>query len=95
MKHTETLVEAILTGTNVKFDSEVLASKIESKTDFVSTLAEMESTVFLAEQGFKVTLEPMAPKKGPDLRADWEEVPYFVEIRTVGFSFVADSSRDL
>jgi hypothetical protein len=86
LKYTETLVKGILTGKNITFDSEVLASKLKSKTDFVSTLAEMESASFLAEQGFKVTLEPMAPKKGPDLRADWEEVPYFVEVRTVGFS---------
>jgi len=46
----------------------------------------MESAVFLAEQGFTVTFEPTAPLKGPDLRADWEGVPYFVEIRTIGRS---------
>jgi hypothetical protein len=86
VKYTEELVKGLLTGKNIKANPEVLAHKLKSKTGFVSTLAEMESTVFLAEQGFKVTLEPTAPKKGPDLRADWEDVPYFVEIRTVGFS---------
>jgi len=40
----------------------------------------------LAEHGFAVILEPMAPQRGPDLRADWEGIPYFIEIRTVGFS---------
>jgi len=84
--YTEGLVKAILTNENIKFDTEVLAKKLKSKTDFVSTLAEMESATFLAQQGFKVTLEPTAPRKGPDIRADWEGVPYFVEIRTVGFS---------
>jgi hypothetical protein len=84
--YTEGLVKAILTNENIKFDTEVLAKKLKSKTDFVSTLAEMESTTFLAQQGFKVTLEPTAPRKGPDIRADWEGAPYFVEIRTVGFS---------
>lgn len=86
LTHTESLAGDILSGKGVKFNSEVLANKIKSKTDFVSTLAEMESAVFLAKQGFKVTLEPLAPAKGPDIQADWEGTPHFVEIRTVGFS---------
>src|SRR6266513_2963427 len=85
-KYTERLVKTILTSKNIKFDSEVLAKKLRSKSDFVSTLAEMESATFLAQQGFTVTLEPSAPQKGPDIRADWQGVPYFVEVRTIGFS---------
>src|SRR6266700_1105364 len=84
--YTEGLVKAILTSENIKFDSKVLADKLKSVKGFVPTLAEMESVTFLAARGFTVTLEPTAPEKGPDLRADWEGVPYFVEIRTVGFS---------
>jgi hypothetical protein len=86
MEYTERLVENLLTSKNIKFDSEVLAKKLKSKSDFVSTLAEMEYAAFLAQQAFTVTLEPTAPLKGPDIRADCEGVPYFVEIRTVGFS---------
>jgi hypothetical protein len=84
--YTEGLVKAILTSDKVKLDSKVLADKLKSVKGFVPTLAEMESATFLAAQGFTVTLEPTAPEKGPDLRADWEGVPYFVEVRTVGFS---------
>ena len=76
----------MLLSKNISFDSEGLANKLKSRNDFVSTLAEMESAIFLANQGFAVTFEPHFPEKGPDLRADWEGVPYFVEVRTVGFS---------
>jgi hypothetical protein len=86
VKYIEELVKVILTSGNIKFIPEALANKLKSESDFVSTLAEMESATFLAQRGFTVTLEPMAPRKGPDLRADWEGIPYFVEIRTVGFS---------
>ncbi len=86
VKYTERLTRAILTNKNISLDSEGLAKKLRSRTDCVSTLAEMESAIFLAEKGFAVTLEPTAPLKGPDLRADWHGVPYFVEVRTVGFS---------
>jgi hypothetical protein len=89
--HTEGLVKAILTSRNIVLKPEVLSTKLKSETDFVSTLAEMETTVFLADQGFAVTVEPSAPQKGPDIRADWQGVPYFVEVRTVGFS--KDESR--
>jgi hypothetical protein len=68
LRHTEELVKEILTNSRIKFDPQVLADKI--KDPFISTLAEMESAVFLAQQGFAVTLEPTAPKKGPDIRAD-------------------------
>lgn len=53
------------------------------KADYVSTLVEMEAAVLLLEQGFSVVLEPTYPEKGPDLRADWEETPYFIEVKTV------------
>jgi hypothetical protein len=79
LKYTEGLTRAILTNKNISLDSEGLAKKLRSRTDCVSTLAEMESAIFLAEKGFAVTLEPTAPLKGPDLRADWDGVPYFVE----------------
>jgi hypothetical protein len=83
--YTESLVEGVLSSKQISFDAGVLANKLKSP-DIVSTLAEMESGVFLAQQGFTVTLEPTAPLKGPDLRADWEGIPYFVEIRTIGRS---------
>lgn len=86
VKYTEELVAIILTSKNIKFNREVLANKLRSNADFVSTLAETESAVFLAQQGLAVTLEPMAPQKGPDLCAECDGVPYFIEVRTVGFS---------
>lgn len=84
VRYTEELVKVFFTSESIRFVPEVLADKIKEQYD--STLAEIESTVFLAQQGFAVTLEPTAPKKGPDIRADWGGIPYFVEIRTVGFS---------
>lgn len=84
LKHTEELVKNLLTNPKVKFDAEVLADKI--KDPFISTLAEIESAAFLARQGFGIVLEPNAPKRGPDIRADWESVSYFVEVRAAGFS---------
>jgi hypothetical protein len=83
--YTEGLVQAVLSNKQISFDASVLTNKLKSP-DIVSTLAEMETAVFLAEQRFTVTFEPTAPSKGPDLRADWEGIPYFVEIRTVGRS---------
>jgi hypothetical protein len=84
VKYTEDLVKVILTSERAKFNPEVLAQKL--KEDYVPTLAEMESTVFLIGQGFEVTVEPYAPEKGPDIRADFDGVAYFVEVRAVGFS---------
>lgn len=84
LRHTEALVKELLTNPSIKFDAGVLADKI--KDPFISTLAEIESAEFLARQGFAVVVEPNAPKKGPDLRADWGDVPYFVEVRAAGFS---------
>lgn len=84
IRHVEELVKEILTNPKVKFDAHVLADKIKDPYD--STLAEMESAVFFARQGFGIVLEPNAPAVGPDIRADWDGVPYFVEVRAAGFS---------
>src|SRR5579884_1553828 len=78
----EELSRTILTSANIKLDTRALAKKLDA--DYGSTLAEMECAVFLAQQGFSVTLEPTAPEKGPDIRADWDETPYFVEVRALG-----------
>src|ERR1700723_104552 len=84
VRHAEELVKEIFTNQTIKFDAKVLAAKI--KEPYISTLAELESAAFLAKQGFAVTLEPSAPDRGPDIRADWEGIPYFVEIRAAGLS---------
>jgi len=86
--YTEELVKTILTSAKIKLERESLARKLDA--DYVSTLAEMESAVFLEQQGFSVTLEPTTPEKGPDLRADWEDTPYFVEVRALGDSEEAE-----
>jgi hypothetical protein len=82
--YTEELVRSILTSEKTKLDRAALTLKLDG--EYVSTLAEMESAVFLEQQGFSFVLEPAAPEKGPDLRVDWEEIPYFVEVRAVGDS---------
>jgi hypothetical protein len=85
VRHAEELVKEILTNPRVRFDAHVLADKIKDPYD--STLAEIESAVFLARQGFEIVLEPNAPALvGPDIRADWDGVSYFVEVRAAGFS---------
>lgn len=81
----EELVRFILTDARIKFAAKDLKRKL--KAEYVSTVVEMEAAVFLVQQGFAVTLEPFAPKKGPDLQADWAAVPYFIEIREAGFSW--------
>jgi len=86
IKYCEQLTKTLLTNNRISFDAEALANKLRSETDCVPTLAEMEWAIFLAERGFAITIEPTAPLRGPDLRADWQGVPYFVEVRTVGFS---------
>jgi len=85
--YTDELLKTILTSSKIKLDRGTLAQKLDA--DYLSTLAEIESAVFLEQQGFSVTLEPTAPERGPDLRADWEETPYFVEVRALG-----DSAED-
>lgn len=82
--HSEELVKEIMTNPKIKFEAQVLADKIKGPYD--STLAEMESAVFLARQGFGIVLEPNAPALGPDIRAEWDGVSYFVEVRAAGFS---------
>jgi hypothetical protein len=84
VRHAEELIKEILTNPRVKFDAAILAAKIKDPYD--STLAEMESAVFLVRQGFEIVLEPTAPERGPDIRADREGVSYFVEVRAAGFS---------
>jgi hypothetical protein len=93
LKYTEELIGQVFTNRGITLKREPLAAKLKSKNDFVSTLAEIESALFLAEQGFAITVEPSAPKKGPDIQADWRGTSYFVEIRTVGFS-EQESRRD-
>ena len=84
VRYTEELAKVILTSERIKFNSDILAQKL--REDYVPTLAEMESAVFLIQQGFEVTIEPFAPEKGPDLRADSGGASYFVEVRAIGFS---------
>lgn len=82
------LVEFLLTDARVKWVGKDLRRKLQS--EFTSTVVELETAVFLARQGFTVTLEPTAPKKGPDILAEREGVSYFVEIREVGRSWEED-----
>lgn len=79
--YTESLAQEILASDKIHLDRVALAQKLEA--DYVSTLPEMEAAVFLLRQGFSVVLEPTYPEKGPDLRADWEETSYFIEVKTV------------
>jgi hypothetical protein len=82
------LVKAMLTDGHIKCVTKDLRRKLNA--EYVSTLAEMESAVFLAVQGFAVTVEPTAPKRGPDLLAERDGVSYFVEIREAGLSWDED-----
>jgi len=93
LKYTEDLLGQVLTNRKITLKREALAAKLKSKTDFVPTLAEMESALFLAQREFAVTVEPSAPEKGLDIQADWQGTPYFVEIRTVGLP-EQESRRD-
>ena len=82
------LVKAMLTDRHIKCVAKDLRRKLNA--EYVSTLAEMESAVFLAGQGFAVTVEPTAPKRGPDLLAERDRISYFVEIREAGLSWDED-----
>lgn len=86
--HVEGLVKAMLTDGHIKCVARDLRRKLNA--EYVSTLAEMESAVFLAGQGFAVTVEPTAPKRGPDLLAERDGISYFVEIREAGLSWDED-----
>lgn len=79
-RHTESLVDCILNGTGVRCDVNRLADKVRS--EFLDTLVEMDYAVFLARNGFAVTMEPCHPNAGPDLLAV-RDCEYFVEIRRV------------
>ena len=84
LPHSESLIRNLLTSDRVTMDREALAAKL--KAEYVSTLAELETAVFLEQSGFQVVLEPFAPERGADLRADFNEVPYYLEVRAVGDS---------
>lgn len=86
--YVEELVKLILTDARIKCLTKDLSRKF--KAEYTSTVAEMEAAVFLAKQGFLVTVEPNAPKKGPDLLVEREGVSYFVEIREAGLSWEED-----
>ena len=62
-RYADDLAGFILKG-GVKCDLARLATKL--KSEFVETLVEMGYAVFLAKQGFQVTMEPTAPEAGPD-----------------------------
>ena len=80
--YTNELAEFILKGGSIKCDVLRLAAKL--KADFVPTLVEMGYAVFLGRKGFHVIMEPLAPRRGPDLVACQDRSEYFVEIRKVG-----------
>jgi hypothetical protein len=86
--YVERLVKFILTDTRIKCRTKDLIRKF--KAEYTSTVAEMEAAFFLAKQGFVVTVEPNAPRKGPDLLVEREGVSYFVEIREAGLSWEED-----
>jgi hypothetical protein len=89
----EELVKFLLTDKSIKLARKVLRRKLQA--EYVSTIAEMESAVFLAQRGFVVTVEPTAPRKGPDLLAQREGISYFIEIREVGFSWEEDRIQSI
>jgi hypothetical protein len=84
LPHIESLVCNLLTSNRVTLNRAALAVKL--KAEYVSTLAELETAVFLEQSGFQVVLEPFAPERGADLRADFNQVPYYLEVRAVGDS---------
>lgn len=78
------LVGSLLEADKVTFDKVALARKLTA--EYTSTLAEIEVAAHLLEQGFGLVLEPAAPAKGPDLRADIGGKSYFIEVRAVSDS---------
>jgi hypothetical protein len=78
--HVDRLLESLFTQSSFTFNSERLAQKL--KAEFGPTLAELEWAVWLAERGFAITVEPLAPNVGPDLEARKDQT-YFLEIRTM------------
>jgi hypothetical protein len=84
VQYTDQLVERLLKSDSLVFDKAALARKLAA--EYVPTLAEIEVAVHLLEQGCGLVLEPMAPAKGPDVRADIADKSYFVEVRSVSDS---------
>lgn len=84
VQYTDQLVERLMGSDRLVFDKTALARKLAA--EYVPTLAEIEVAVHLLEQGFSLVLEPTAPAKGPDLRADIADKSYFVEVRAVSDS---------
>jgi len=89
-RYADDLAGFILKG-GVKCDLARLATKL--KSEFVETLVEMGYAVFLAKQGFQVTMEPTAPEAGPGLLAV-RGSEYYVEVRKVGLD-EASAAADL
>jgi hypothetical protein len=81
IRYAEELADFVLNRSDVKCDVSRLASKL--KGEFVDTLVELGYAVFLARRGCEVTMEPTAPKSGPDLLAVKGD-GYYVEMRRVG-----------
>lgn len=84
VKYADQLVERLLESDRLAFDKAALARKLAA--EYVPTLAEIEVAVHLLEQGCGLVLEPLAPAKGPDVRADIADKSYFVEVRSVSDS---------
>jgi hypothetical protein len=82
--YTEGLIGSLLGDERVTLDRETLAGKLAA--EYISTLAEIEVAIFLLGKGCSVILEPTAPLRGPDMRADHAEQSYYVEVRAVGDS---------
>lgn len=84
VQYTDQLVARLMGSETMAFDKVALARKLAA--EYVPTLAEIEVAVHLLEQGFGLVLEPTAPAKGPDVRADIAGKSYFVEVRAVSDS---------
>lgn len=84
LQYTDQLVTRLLENRSLAFDRDALARKLAS--EYVPTLSEMEVALHLLERGCSVVLEPTAPQKGPDMRADIDGQSYFLEVRAVSDS---------
>jgi hypothetical protein len=81
IRYTENLADFVLNNGALKCDTSRLATKL--KGEFVDTIVELGYAVFLAKRGCAVTMEPTAPKSGPDLLVV-KDKSYYVEMRKVG-----------
>ena len=84
VNYTDQLIGQLIGSQRIAFDKDALARKLAA--EYVPTLAEIEVAVHLLEGGFDLVLEPTAPAKGPDIRADIAGNTYFVEVRAVNDS---------